>query len=222
MAKTLIVPGLFGSGEGHWQRHWLADHLGAAIVEQEDWNRPTLARWRAALEAEIARHETVDLVAHSLGSVLVAALADRALAKRVRSALLVAPCDLDETERLHPGAIDFGVMPNLVLPFPSLIVGSLNDPYMPFDRLKPLSGTWGSGLVDLGHAGHINVASGFGRWAHGYDLLKVLNGMGRLKPQAPATRKNPGSLSVVDTDTRQTLPQLPSSRPEGVKSSSPR
>lgn len=95
MGKTLIVPGLFGSGEGHWQRHWLADHPTAAIVEQQDWNRPAFARWRAALEAEIARHETVDLVGHSLGSVLVATLADRPLAKRVRSALLVAPCDLE-------------------------------------------------------------------------------------------------------------------------------
>ncbi|MDK1373814.1 MULTISPECIES: alpha/beta hydrolase [unclassified Sinorhizobium] len=195
---------------------------GRAIIEQQDWNYPTLARWRAALEVEIARHETVDLVAHSLGSVPVAALADRPLAKRVRSALLVAPCDLDETERLHPGAIDFGAMPKLVLPFPSLIVGSLNDPYMPFDRLKSLSGKWGSGPIDLGHAGHINVASGFGRWAHGYDLLTVLNGMRGLKPQAPATRKNPEPLSVVDTDMRQTLPQLPSSRMEDVQSSSSR
>lgn len=180
MAKTVIVPGLFGSGEGHWQRHWLTDHPAAAIIEQQDWNRPTLADWRAALEAEIERHETVELVGHSLGSVLVAALADRPLAKRVRSALLVAPCDLDETERLHPGAIDFGPMPNRVLPFPSLVVGSLNDPYMRFDCLRTLSEEWGSDLIDLGHAGHINIASGFGRWANGYDLLEVLNGMGGL------------------------------------------
>ncbi|MCA1404028.1 serine hydrolase family protein [Ensifer sp. IC3342] len=197
MAKTLIVPGLFGSGEGHWQRHWLADHPTAAIVEQQDWNRPTLACWRAVLEAEIVRHEALDLVGHSLGSVLVAALADRSVAKRVRSALLVAPCDLDETERLHPGAIDFGAMPNCELPFPSLVVGSFNDPYMPFDRLKSLSEKWGSHLIDLGHAGHINVASGFGRWTDGYDLLKVLNGMRGLKPQAQATRNSAESRCLT-------------------------
>ena len=28
--------------------------------------------------------------------------------------------------------------------------------------------------VDIGEAGHINVASGFGRWAAGYDFLELL------------------------------------------------
>nr|WP_309486597.1 alpha/beta hydrolase [Sinorhizobium sp. 8-89] len=220
MAKTLIVPGLFGSGEGHWQRYWLADYPAAAIVEQQDWNHPTLARWHGALEAEILRYETVDLVAHSLGSVLVAALAGRPVARRVRSALLVAPCDLDETERLHPGAVDFGATPNRPLPFRSLVVGSLNDPYMPFARLKSLCEKWGSSLVDLGHAGHINVASGFGRWTHGYDLLKVVEGIADLKPN-PAAGKNTNSLAVVDAGSGPTQPHLSSNRTEGVTPSAP-
>ncbi|KRD59551.1 MULTISPECIES: alpha/beta hydrolase [Sinorhizobium/Ensifer group] len=194
MAKTLIIPGLFGSDEGHWQRHWLRDHPDAALVEQVDWNRPRLDDWRDALEREILRHGIVDLVAHSLGSVLVANLARRPLARHVRSALLVAPCDLDPTDRLHPGAIDFGAMPDLPLPFSSLVVGSLNDPYMPFDRLRHVSTRWGSRLVDLGYAGHINIASGFGRWSHGYDLLRVLNGIARREP----ARAQPIELEVMD------------------------
>ncbi|ACP22865.1 putative esterase of the alpha/beta hydrolase fold (plasmid) [Sinorhizobium fredii NGR234] len=177
MVKTLILPGLFGSGEGHWQRYWLDDHPEAVLVEQGDWNRPALAAWRSALEAEIERHPSVDIVAHSLGCLLVASMARRPIAERIRSVLLVAPCDLEETERLHPGAIDFGIIPRLRLGFPSLVVGSLNDPYMRFDRLQALCGRWNSRLIDLGHAGHINIASGFGRWPAGYDLLKVLNGM---------------------------------------------
>ncbi|WP_132074276.1 RBBP9/YdeN family alpha/beta hydrolase [Sinorhizobium americanum] len=179
MVKTLIVPGLFGSGEGHWQRHWLIDQPGATLVEQGDWNRPALAAWRSALETEIDRHPSVDIVAHSLGCLLVAGLAGHPVAKRIRSVLLVAPCDLEETERLHPGAIAFGGMPRQRLSFPSLVVGSLNDPYMRFDRLRIFCEEWGSRLVDLGHAGHINIASGFGRWPAGYDLLQVLNGMAK-------------------------------------------
>jgi hypothetical protein len=182
MAKTLILPGLFGSGSGHWQRHWLDDHPQAVLVEQSDWDRPNLESWRDNLEREILRYGTVDLVAHSLGCLLVASLARRPLARHVRSALLVAPCDLGATDRLHPGAVDFGHMPELPLPFSSLVVGSLNDPYMPFDRLRHFSTRWGSRLVDLGHAGHINIASGFGRWSHGYDLLRVLNGIARREP----------------------------------------
>lgn len=44
MAKTLIIPGLFGSGAGHWQRHWLDDQQQATLVEQDDWDHPVLAR----------------------------------------------------------------------------------------------------------------------------------------------------------------------------------
>ncbi|OCP01934.1 MULTISPECIES: alpha/beta hydrolase [unclassified Ensifer] len=182
MAKTLIVPGLFGSDTGHWQRHWLNDDPQAVLVEQADWDHPKLETWRDSLEREILRYGNVDLVAHSLGCLLVASLAQRPLARHVRRALLVAPCDLGATDRLHPGAVDFGQMPELPLPFSSLVVGSLNDPYMPFDRLRHFSTRWGSRLVDLGHAGHINIASGFGRWSHGYDLLKVLNGIARREP----------------------------------------
>ncbi|MEY9200688.1 alpha/beta hydrolase [Sinorhizobium sp. CCBAU 05631] len=166
-------------GRGHWQRHWLIDQPGATLVEQGDWNRPALAAWRSALETEIDRHPSVDIVAHSLGCLLVAALAGRPIVERIRSALLVGPCDLEETERLHPGAIAFGGMPRQRLSFPSLVVGSLNDPYMRFDRLRILCEEWGGRLVDLGHAGHINIASGFGRWPAGYDLLQVLNGMAK-------------------------------------------
>lgn len=194
MAKTLIIPGLFGSDDGHWQRHWLRDHPDAVLVEQFDWNRPRVDDWRDALERQILRHGVVDLVAHSLGSVLVANLARRPLARHVRSALLVAPCDLGPTERHHPGAIDFGPMPDLPLPFSSLVVGSLNDPYMRFDRLRHFSTRWGSRLVDLGYAGHINIASGFGRWSHGYDLLRVLNGIARREQ----SRAQPIELEVMD------------------------
>ncbi len=195
MAKTLIIPGLFGSGAGHWQRHWLDDQQQATLVEQDDWDHPVLARWRDALERAIVRHGVVDLVAHSLGCILVASLARRPLARQIRSALLVAPCDLDVTERLHPGAIEFGAMPEQALPFPSLIVGSLNDPYMSFDRLRHVSTRWGSRLVDLGHAGHINVASGFGRWQRGYDLLTVLNGIAR--------RDQPSGNAVQASEKRE-------------------
>ncbi|MGG2476897.1 alpha/beta hydrolase, partial [Rhizobium sp. BR5] len=42
MCTTLIVPGLNGSDEGHWQRHWLLDDPQAQLVDQEDWHCPVL------------------------------------------------------------------------------------------------------------------------------------------------------------------------------------
>ncbi|CAN7654950.1 RBBP9/YdeN family alpha/beta hydrolase [Pararhizobium sp. LjRoot238] len=172
--ETLILPGLNGSGEGHWQRYWAFDDPKAVVLEQANWSCPDLNDWRSGLEQALRASNGVWLVAHSLGCILAANLASSPLADKVRGALLVAPCDLETTERLHPCVLNFGRMPKQSLPFPSLIVGSLNDPYMPFGNLQRVAGHWGSDLIDIGEAGHINVASGFGRWTAGYALLNVL------------------------------------------------
>ena len=172
---TLILPGLNGSSEAHWQRRWALDNPESRVVEQYDWACPERERWLAELERQVEMiGRDVWLVGHSLGCVLAAHFAESRLASRIRGALLVAPCDLDATEILHPCIIRFGAMPRRRLPFPSLVVGSLNDPYMPVDQLRRVAQAWGSDLVDIGAAGHINVASGFGRWAAGYDFLELL------------------------------------------------
>ncbi|WP_062603282.1 MULTISPECIES: RBBP9/YdeN family alpha/beta hydrolase [unclassified Rhizobium] len=173
MTRTLILPGYMGSGPDHWQQHWLNDNPGSEFVEQDDWERPDLDTWLARLEDRLDVSEDVILVAHSLGCLLAARLAGRASAEKIRGALLVAPCHLDRTEQLHPDAIDFGEMPEKRLPFPSLLIGSLNDPYMPFEQCRRYASLWGSDLIDLGYAGHINVASGFGRWTNGYGFLSL-------------------------------------------------
>lgn len=175
-ATTLILPGLNGSPREHWQRYWARERADSRVVEQDDWTCPSLQSWMTGLESAIAACEgDVWLVGHSLGCVLAANLAGRPAASRIRGAMLVAPCDLETTERLHPCVIKFGAMPRRQLPFPSLVVGSLDDPYMPVDRLRLAARAWGSSLVDIGPAGHINIASGFGRWTAGYgffDLMK--------------------------------------------------
>jgi predicted alpha/beta hydrolase family esterase len=174
MVSTLIIPGLNGSNDGHWQRFWLREDPTSYIVEQQSWTNPREADWLANLETEIEKAGEVYLVAHSLGCLLTARLAGRPIAKRVRAALLVAPCDLNATEKLHPNVMDFGEMPCDPLPFPALVVGSLNDPYMPLDQLILCARLWKSEIRNLGLAGHINIASGYGRWAGGFALLEGL------------------------------------------------
>jgi len=39
MIKTLLVPGLYGSPEGHWQRLWAASDPAAVIVDQASGHR---------------------------------------------------------------------------------------------------------------------------------------------------------------------------------------
>lgn len=175
MSKFLIVPGFNGSGPGHWQHHWLQDIDAAELVEQDNWTHPVLAQWLHKLEAELVGNPGAILVGHSLGAILIANLAGRLSAEHVDGAILVAPADVEAAKRRHPGRIDFGAMPRRRLPFPSIVVASQTDPYMPWHKSGEYAGIWGSGLIDLGDAGHINVASGHGRWPEIYNVASSLS-----------------------------------------------
>jgi predicted alpha/beta hydrolase family esterase len=174
MCTTLIVPGLNGSDEGHWQRHWLLDDPQAQLVDQENWECPVLEDWLDRLEVALAATESAYIVAHSLGCLLVANMASRPAATKIRGALLVAPAHLDRVEAMHPCIVRFGAFPQAPLAFPSLVVGSMNDPYMNPEELVRTAANWGSDLANLGSAGHINIAAGFGRWPEGYALFERL------------------------------------------------
>jgi predicted alpha/beta hydrolase family esterase len=60
------------------------------------------------------------------------------------------------------------------LPFPSVLVASENDSHLEWERAQWFARHWGSRLVNLGRAGHINVESGFGPWPEGEALLREL------------------------------------------------
>lgn len=182
--NTLIVPGLHGSGAGHWQDWWLKDDRDAVLVAQSDWSNPQVDAWQARLEAAIVRHPRSIIVAHSLGSVLTARLASSRVAPLIAGALLVAPADIERTGELHRRDYDFGPMPQAYLPFPSIVVASRNDPYMPFGKLLELVGQWGSQVHDLGLAGHVNIDSGYGRWREGHALASLL-----IASQRPGLRR---------------------------------
>jgi predicted alpha/beta hydrolase family esterase len=167
MAAVLIVPGLGDSGPDHWQTWWQARENEAVRVGQEDWRTPDLERWSTRVREALDRAaEPVWLVAHSFGCLAsVRAAAERP--NRVAGALLVAPADPDR----------FGVataLPAEPLAFPSVIVGSTNDPWMAFTRAVYWSERWGSRLFGLGKAGHINAESGYGPWPQGQALLQEL------------------------------------------------
>jgi hypothetical protein len=60
------------------------------------------------------------------------------------------------------------------LPFKSILVSSTNDPFATLERAETFAGTWGSELVTLESAGHINASSGHGAWPDGERLLDKL------------------------------------------------
>lgn len=173
-APILIVPGLGGSRPEHWQSRWQARMANAVRVEQADWDRPDRLGWIAALDSAVATvAQPPVLVAHSLSCALVACWA-AAHRRPIKAALLVGPADVDSDTHTPPEAHVFRPMPLARLPFPAIVAASRDDPYVAFDRAQAFAAAWGAELADVGKAGHINTASGYGEWPAGYSLLARL------------------------------------------------
>jgi predicted alpha/beta hydrolase family esterase len=155
--RLVTVPGLSGSDGAHWQT-WLERQFAQSLrVEQRDWNAPELHDWSASIDRLLARERgPFVLAAHSFGC-LAAAQAIARAPHRLVGALLVAPAapaHFGVAKALHRGPL--GV--------PSIMVGSETDPWMPLAEATALARDWGASFINVGDAGHINVASGFGPW----------------------------------------------------------
>jgi Predicted esterase of the alpha/beta hydrolase fold len=173
MMRTIIVPGLHGSPSPHWQHWWHMTDRFSMLVDQPDWLARDAASWDLRIARAIHANPGALVVAHSLGVVSVARLALAWPQLRIGGALLVAPADVERGiggERLG----HFGPIPREKLPFPSIVVASHNDPWMTFARARAFAADWEADFVDLGGAGHVNVASGFGPWPAGKALLREL------------------------------------------------
>jgi len=169
--QVLTVPGLHGSGPGHWQSRWEQRFPGWQRIEQDDWSRPSLALWAERVAEGVTRVHRVAprgavLVAHSFGC--LAALRLAALdPSGIAGLLLVAPADPD---KFGVG----GLLPVSRLPFPSLLVASRDDAWMPQRTAFSWGTLWGCELVDAGFLGHINADSGLEDWPVGLGLLGTL------------------------------------------------
>ena len=172
-ARFFIVPGLANSGPGHWQTLFEQQDPSFTRIQQREWDAPDCAEWVATLHQALRGEDlsAVVLVAHSLGCATIAHWAAR-YGLPVRGALLVAPSDVETSEFATFPTTGFSPMPVQRLPFASKVVASANDKWMTFARAQHFAAAWGSELVDLGMAGHINPASGFGEWPVGRALLK--------------------------------------------------
>lgn len=184
---TLILPGVGGSEPSHWQS-WLETQLDdAKRIEQVAWNNPVLHTWRQPLDyALLTATDPVWIVAHSFGClVTMSALSSRVLARKVAGVLLVAPASperftlagfarsTDDESRASPALLS-RILPRAPLGLPIRVIASRTDPWLSYDAAEWWSTRWGAKLIDLGDAGHINVASGFGAWPQVISELNIL------------------------------------------------
>jgi hypothetical protein len=172
-ARVFIVPGLGNSGPDHWQTYFERAHPAFTRIGQREWDAPDRHEWVATLAQALAGEDLsrVMLVAHSLGCATVAHWAAQH-GHSIRGALLVAPSDVETAHFAAFSTTGFGPMPLQRLPFPSKVVASSNDEWVTPARAQQFAAAWGSELIDIGAAGHINTASGHGPWPAGLTLLR--------------------------------------------------
>jgi predicted alpha/beta hydrolase family esterase len=174
-SKVLIHPGLGNSGERHWQSMWEMRFPDFERVRQKEWDKPVMQEWIRTLDEHVMRHDpsTVIVVGHSLACATIAFWCAE-YKRKIRGALLVAPSDTEAP--LYPeGTAGFKPMPANKLIFPSITVTSANDVYVAPDRARIFANRWGSDLINIGNAGHINADSNLMFWEFGLELLSRLD-----------------------------------------------
>lgn len=165
--RVVIVPGLHGSGDAHWQT-WLERQFPRPIrIVQRDWDNADLQAWSAAIRQQLSSDRgPFVLAAHSFGCLAAAQAIGQGLPDVV-GVLLVAPASparFDVEKQLHRWRLNTA----------SIVIGSENDPWMPADDARALARDWGAAFVNLGRAGHINAESGFGPWPRGKYFVDTL------------------------------------------------
>ncbi|MFG2428522.1 RBBP9/YdeN family alpha/beta hydrolase [Streptomyces sp. NPDC048590] len=180
MVAYVIVPGIGGSDERHWQSRWEAGWGASATrIAPGSWTEPDLEDWVAAVRtayeraARQADGDGVALVAHSLGCWAAARWLEEARPGGV-VAFLAAPPDPLGPAFPHEAASTFLGVTARPLPCPGLVVSSDDDPYCGAAAAAGLATGWESPRTSVGKQGHINSDSGHGDWERGRELLRVL------------------------------------------------
>ncbi len=182
--EILVIAGYEGSGDVHWQQRLIAKLSSAKLVEQDDWLYGSLQNAVDAIVKAVGiSQKPVVFVAHSAGCSLVAhavkALKLAGTLEKVKGAFLVSAPDPEILKTLAKIDPSFAAVPREVLPFPSVLISSSNDPFCSQAISKQLAVDWGSEWLDAGEAGHINTASGHGPWPEG--LMKFAGFLSKLK-----------------------------------------
>jgi predicted alpha/beta hydrolase family esterase len=180
-ATVILVPGLRGHVEDHWQTRLAAALPEARMVAPLGRTYPGLQS-RVTLLDQAVRDAAgpVILVAHSAGVLVTVHWAAQYSPTRVVGALLATPPVLAaELPPEYPSIDELRAhgwlpIPREPLPFPSIVAASSDDPLGNPVRLRSLAASWGSPVHDLGAVGHLNPASGFGDWPEAVELIDQL------------------------------------------------
>ncbi|MES2886492.1 MAG: alpha/beta hydrolase [Pseudomonadota bacterium] len=174
--RLLVIPGLNNSGPAHWQTWLEGQFAGALRVHQRDWAHADLEAWGQAIVHTVAAAPPARwvAVAHSFGCLALARAVGQGWLEQTVSegpslaaALMVAPADPEKFEVAS-------ALPQTPWALPSVLLGSETDPWMALAQAREWARRWGSHFVNLGPAGHVNVASGHGPFLQAKTLVSLL------------------------------------------------
>ncbi len=174
MTNYLIVPGLGNSGPEHWQTYFESKGENFYRINQQEWDKPICEQWVENIDKKVLEFDlsTVVLIAHSLACSAVAHWAKK-YKRQIKGALLVAPSDFEAPQYTFL-ATGFAPIPLDKINFKTIVVASADDVWVSLERAKYFADNWGSEFINIGNAGHINVASGHTKWVEGLEILKTL------------------------------------------------
>jgi hypothetical protein len=174
MINYLLVPGLGNSGPEHWQTYFQNSGDNFYRIEQKEWDAPNCEDWISTIDKIVTEFDltSVVLIGHSLGCSTIAHWAKK-YKRQIKGALLVAPSDLEAPQYIFP-ATGFAPIPIDKINFKTIVVASTNDIWVSLERAQFFANNWGSEFINIGKAGHINVASGHTNWEDGLRILKTI------------------------------------------------
>jgi predicted alpha/beta hydrolase family esterase/DNA-binding MarR family transcriptional regulator len=168
--RMLMVPGIGGSDERHWQSLWQMElDAPGDRIEPASWDAPDLDDWLAAVSRKVG--PATVLVAHSLGCLAATMWLLQRGPSTVVGAFLVSPPDPDGPA--FPAQARSFSAPRGKLPVPAVVVASSDDPFADISVARRFAHDWGADFVDAGPAGHINSSSGVGAWEAGRAQLRT-------------------------------------------------
>lgn len=166
---------MHNSDSDHWQSHFERSKPEEFVrINQQNWDEPDCDAWIHTIEDGLGKrnHSELILIGHSIGCMAIVKWFEK-FNHPIKGALLVAPSD-SERENYPTYITGFVPIPTSKLPFPSIVVASTNDHVADINRSKEFAKNWGSELITLEDAGHIEPKSGFGEWPYGMELIRRL------------------------------------------------
>lgn len=162
--RVLILHGLGGSDFPHWQAYLEKDlieqNTAVSFLDLPNKDNPNLEDWKDVVKKEIEEFKPTIVVCHSLGNVLWFHLCEE-LEIKLDKLMLVAPVrneSLDDAKTFFPYPIPKDLKAKDIM-----MTTSNNDPYISVEEAIRLESKFRIKMKILQNAGHINVASGFGR-----------------------------------------------------------